>query len=105
MDSPLFEIRDIAQMRCLRGSMSYPDISVRTLAGTDAVEEVLHVIDGLVTLRLHHQGLRIPLLIKLITAAGDIQSPFGSNQFDGCAGETRRESRFKGSGPFARVLE
>ena len=105
MDSALFEIRDIAQMRCLRGSMSYPDIAVRTLAGTDAVEEVLYVIYRLVTLRLHHQGLRIPLLIKLITTAGDIQSPFGPNQFDGGPGEARRESRLKGSGPFARVLE
>jgi hypothetical protein len=58
----------------------------------------------LVALRLHHQRFRISLLIKLVTAAGDVQSSFGSNQFDGSAGEAGGQRCFKRGGPFAWVL-
>ena len=52
----LLHIRNVPQVRSLRGSMANVNIRAGQLACAAAIEEVLHMIDRLVALRFHHEG-------------------------------------------------
>ena len=50
MNPTLLKVCDVAQVRSLGRPVAYPDIAIRTLPAAHAIEEVLDMIDCLISL-------------------------------------------------------
>ena len=105
-DPPFLHIRNVGEMGCLRGTMPDPDIAVRTLAGTAAVEEIFDVINGLVAVGFDDGGLGAARRWReLIAASIDVEFTFRPHHFDTCTLQSWSESRFEGCCPLFWIFK
>src|SRR5258706_5689947 len=103
---PFLQIGDVAQVRGLRAAVTDIHVSIGTLAGANAFQEVFDMVDGELALRLHGDRLRIAAgRSEHELAARDQQLSFGSAHLDTLAPDPQRERGFEGRGPLLGAFQ